>query len=261
MSAPQTTLARIRAATSPPPRSTRAQGRTASNLARNRPRVRSRLSRAPTSRRDRFVPSRASSAAGGDDEAADADAENAPAATASKDEDQPAPSWWNPAGRIGHEWNAHVHRDERTEYGYLEHVSDPVVLFEKESKLNGVVRVVSHGPWRSLRFNQIEQGLTFTFENGDGAAFGKSDGDADDDVLGYLYLRCMTCVAAVMLRMDGANCLLDGSRASAPRVIFVGLGSGAMPAFFARKFPRVVVEVRSIHWSPYDRVGEVNADP
>jgi hypothetical protein len=55
--------------------------------------------------------------------------------------------------------------------------------------------------------------------------------------------------------------LLDGSRASAPRVIFVGLGSGAMPAFFARKFPRVVVEVRSIHWSPYDRVGEVNADP
>ena len=80
-------------------------------------------------------------------------------------------------------------------------------------------------------------------------------------MLGYLYLRCMTCVAAVMLRMDGANCLLDGSRASAPRVIFVGLGSGAMPAFFARKFPRVVVEVRSIHWSPYDRVGEVNADP
>ena len=246
MSAPQMTLARARAATPPPPRSDSAPG-TAPHLARNRPRVRSRLSRAPTkSRRDRFVPSRASSAAGGDEEAADGDAADAPTATASKDEDQPAPSWWNPAGRIGHEWNAHVRRDERTEYGYLEHVSDPVTLFEKESKLNGVVRVVSHGPWRSLRFNQIEQGLTFTHENGDGDAFGKSDGDADEDVLGYLYLRCMTCVAAVMLRMDGANCLLDGSHASAPRVICVGLGSGAMPAFIARKFPRVIVEVVEI---------------
>ena len=45
----------------------------------------------------------------------------------------------------------------RSEHGYLEHESSPGVLFDKRSDFNGRVRVVAHGPWRSLRFNDVEQ--------------------------------------------------------------------------------------------------------
>ena len=46
--------------------------------------------------------------------------------------------------------------------GYLAHPSEARVVWSRRSDAgNGVVRVVAHGPWRSLRFNQVEQGLTF----------------------------------------------------------------------------------------------------
>jgi hypothetical protein len=48
----------------------------------------------------------------------------------------------------------------------------------------------------------------------------------------------------------------------------VSVDGGTSPAFHERLTmdvfghpPHVFVEVRSIHWSPYDRVGVVNADP
>ena len=61
-------------------------------------------------------------------------------------EGRSAPKWWDVGGRL----NDAVQRDQRSEHGYLEHESTPVVLFDKRSNFNGRVRVVAHGPWRSL---------------------------------------------------------------------------------------------------------------
>ena len=175
-----------------------------------------------------------------------------------------------------------------------------MILFEKESEYNGTVRVVAHGPWRSLRFNGVEQGLTYVFEDvgvreedstdADGGnrsnrggdeeeertgkdVVNKEDdgtttmrvsgnssttptrrrrrnGDADVDVLGYEYLRSMTAAAATMCRLDGELCLLSAGTGTVgvggQRVICVGLGSGAMPAFIAKHFPNTTVEVIEI---------------
>lgn len=161
-------------------------------------------------------------------------------------DDTPAssPAWWD----LGARFEAFSRLDQRSEYGYMEHDSPAEVLFERESDVNGVVRVVAHGPWRSLRFNDVEQGLTYVTENPDGTF------RADVDVLGYEYLRCMTAAAAANgalagppldLRGDGSD-PGSGSASPPPRVICVGLGSGALPAFIARKFPRCVVEVVEI---------------
>ena len=110
-----------------------------------------------------------------------------PPAFASAD-DTPAspPAWWDLGARL----EAFSRLDQRSEYGYMEHDSPAEVLFERESDVNGVVRVVAHGPWRSLRFNDVEQGLTYVVEDPDGTC------RADVDVLGYEYLRCMTAAAA-----------------------------------------------------------------
>ena len=83
------------------------------------------------------------------------------------------PSWWDVGGRL----NDAVQRDMRSEHGYLEHESPPVVLFDKRSDFNGRVRVVAHGPWRSLRFNDVEQGLTYVHGNWNDAVV---IGDGDD---------------------------------------------------------------------------------
>jgi len=168
-------------------------------------------------------------------------------------DDTPAspPAWWDLGARL----EAFSRLDQRSEYGYMEHDSPAEVLFERESDVNGVVRVVAHGPWRSLRFNDVEQGLTYVVEDPDGTC------RADVDVLGYEYLRCMTAAAAahgaltgppVDLRGDGADPEPGSSGSSGssgsppPRVICVGLGSGALPAFIARKFPRCAVEIVEI---------------
>ena len=177
------------------------------------------------------------------------------------------PSWWDVGGRL----NDAVQRDMRSEHGYLEHESSPVVLFDKRSDFNGRVRVVAHGPWRSLRFNDVEQGLTYVHGNWNDAVViddgddgqnqssrrrtestavrgfkpavpGPRDGEADTDVLGYFYLRAMAAAAAAMCRLDEH---LDLTKRGG-RVVCVGLGSGALPAFMARKFPTAVVEVCEI---------------
>ena len=65
--------------------------------------------------------------------------------------------------------------------------------------------MVAYGPWRSLRFNQVEQGLTFVFQDGEGDndVIGEMDGDADVDVLGYEYLR--QGLAAIARRVIGCH--------------------------------------------------------
>ena len=68
------------------------------------------------------------------------------------------------------------------------------------------------------------------------------DGEADTEVLGYFYLRTMAAAAAAMCRLDGN---LDLTQRGG-RVVCVGLGTGALPAFIARKFPAAVVEVCEI---------------
>ena len=178
-----------------------------------------------------------------------------PVAASSKNAEGAASGWWNVGSRFGAELERFQRQDDRSEFGYLEHDSDPVTLFEERSEYNGTVRVVGHGPWRSLRFNDVEQGLTYVFQDGEGLeSEGRKDGDADVDVLGYEYLRCMTAAAAAMCRLDGQLCLLrprpggggGGARGQGQRVICVGLGSGAMPAFIAKRFPCTVVEVVEI---------------
>jgi len=177
-------------------------------------------------------------------------------------EGRSAPKWWDVGGRL----NDAVQRDQRSEHGYLEHESTPVVLFDKRSNFNGRVRVVAHGPWRSLRFNDVEQGLTYVHGDwseaeatgepratNDGrratgaemdptATVGPRDGEADTEVLGYFYLRTMAAAAAAMCGLDGN---LDLTQRGG-RVVSIGLGTGALPAFIARKFPAAVVEVCEI---------------
>ena len=73
--------------------------------------------------------------------------------------------------------------------------------FRKDSKYNGTVSVIAHGPWRSLRFNEVEQGLSYVLESANGNI------EADCDVLGYEYLRCMTAAAMTMCCLDGDSSL------------------------------------------------------
>lgn len=157
-----------------------------------------------------------------------------------------SPRWWDVKARL----ETALRRDERSEFGYLEHDSEGETVFRERSSLNGDVHVVKHGPWRSLRFNEVEQGLSYVRETRDEATGEVLRVTADADVLGYEYLRCMTAAAAAMCRLDvGADWTrVDGvdEKKNASRVVCVGLGSGAMPAFIANAFPELLVEVIEI---------------
>lgn len=120
---------------------------------------------------------------------------------------------------------------ERTTYG-------PVT-----SRLNGTIRVAAFGEFRSLRFNEVEQGLAYARERDDGSDEAAGVVVMDDEALPYEYLRVMTAVLMGLCAIKG----LDLSSDDAGAVIFhVGLGAGAAPAFQKRKFPRVDVEVVEI---------------
>lgn len=170
-----------------------------------------------------------------------------------------SPRWWDVKARL----ETALRGDERSEFGYLEHDSEGETVFRARSKHNGDVRVVEHGPWRSLRFNEVEQGLSYvreTTNEGSGCVA------ADLDVLGYEYLRCMTAAAAATCALDkradwtatvgeererlgerlGAETLAGSSPKRGNTVVCVGLGSGAMPAFIANAFPELSVDVVEI---------------
>ena len=169
-----------------------------------------------------------------------------------------SPRWWDVKARL----ETALRGDERSEFGYLEHDSEGETVFRARSKHNGDVRVVEHGPWRSLRFNEVEQGLSYvreTTNEGSGCVA------ADLDVLGYEYLRCMTAAAAATCALDkradwtrvgeererlgerrDAETLAGSSPKRGNTVVCVGLGSGAMPAFIANAFPELSVDVVEI---------------
>lgn len=120
---------------------------------------------------------------------------------------------------------------ERTTYG-------PVT-----SALNGTIRVAAFGEFRSLRFNEVEQGLAYARASVDGSDQAAGVVVMDDEALPYEYLRVMTAVSMGLCAIKG----LDLCSGDAGAVIFhVGLGAGAAPAFQKRKFPRVDVEVVEI---------------
>ena len=167
-----------------------------------------------------------------------------------------SPRWWDVKARL----ETALRGDERSEFGYLEHDSEGETVFRARSKHNGDVRVVKHGPWRSLRFNEVEQGLSYVRET---TNEGSSRVVADLDVLGYEYLRCMTAAAAATCALDkradwrgvgetlarerlGERLTLAGSSPGGNTVVCVGLGSGAMPAFIANAFPELSVDVVEI---------------
>ena len=160
------------------------------------------------------------------------------------------PRWWDVKACL----ETVLREDERSEFGYLEHDSEGECVFRARSTFNGDVRVVKHGPWRSLRFNEVEQGLSYVRETHRDEATGEVTGvTADVDVLGYEYLRCMTAAAAAMCALDaGADWRrgdargVDGDFHRRPSVVCVGLGSGAMPAFIANAFPELSVDVVEI---------------
>ncbi|CEF97029.1 Spermidine/spermine synthases family [Ostreococcus tauri] len=132
---------------------------------------------------------------------------------------------------------------ERSELAYLAY--DPAserTAHASTSAINGSVRVAAFGPWRSLRFNEIEQGLAYCGR--EAAAAAERDGKAamDDEALPYEYLRVMTAASMGLLKHKG----LDPSTGGRARVFHVGLGAGAAPAFWQRTFPESDVEVVEI---------------
>ena len=101
------------------------------------------------------------------------------------------------------------------------------LLFSQDSEHsgNGKVTVVQHGPWRCLRFDDVEQGLAY------------SGRFARGPVLGEQYLRVMAAAGAASAEWSWPR------EWQAGRMLCVGLGTGALPAFLAARFPELDVEV------------------
>ena len=132
------------------------------------------------------------------------------------------------AERALNRWSGDFARSERA---YLEwDPRDERTVLERASAMNGNVRVAAFGPWRSLRFNEVEQGLTYV-----------GDAGADADALPYEYLRVMTAASIGLCARKGLDLVTANGR-----LFYVGLGSGAAPAFAKKKFAACDVEVLSL---------------
>jgi len=141
---------------------------------------------------------------------------------------------------------------ERSERRYLE--LDPMLerttYGPVTSKMHGSVRVVGFEEFRSVRFNEVEQGLAYMLDASErvggrgkvGAMMDAKRMEMDADALPYEYLRVMTAVSIGLCASKGCDPLdaVDG------RFFHIGLGAGAAPAFTKRKFPRVDVHVAEI---------------
>ena len=130
-------------------------------------------------------------------------------------------------------------RDEdraRSEAAYLEwDPADERAAFERASETNGTVRVRAFGPWRSLRFNDVEQGLAYVVE-GEG-----EEARADASALPFEYLRVMTAAATGGVAHRGVD-LCAREAVHGVKFLYVGLGAGAAPAFAKLKYPACEVE-------------------
>ena len=108
--------------------------------------------------------------------------------------------------------------DQRTEDGYYAHLrfTPPRTEFCVRSRLSdhGRIRVVSHGPWRVLWFDGVEQGMTYH----------AADGSLVPTVVGFDYQRTMVAaVVALAVDWTGTGSICSG-------VLLVGLGAGSCAA-------------------------------
>jgi len=124
----------------------------------------------------------------------------------------------------------------RGEKAYLEwDDEDERIVFRARSDASGEVSVHAFGPFRSLRFNGVEQGLSYANVGRDGRA------RAESAALPYEYLRTMTAAYVGLTTWRKKDLMRDEVR-----VFYVGLGAGAAPAFARRKFPRLDARVAEI---------------
>ena len=122
----------------------------------------------------------------------------------------------------------------RSEKDYLEHPNEEgEMLFSKSSeRSNGLVTVTKFGPhWRSLRFNDVEQGLAWVE---------KETERMDGKVLAYEYLRAMAAMTAAHNEMlSSANREEEKEKEKGKkrdRMLMIGMGSGALPFFMQTHF-------------------------
>jgi len=124
----------------------------------------------------------------------------------------------------------------RSEKDYLEYPNEEgELLFTKSSdRSNGLVTVTKFGPhWRSLRFNDVEQGLAWV---------GKETERMDGKVLAYEYLRAMAAMTA-------AHRMLSSSSSDRDGMLMIGMGSGALPFFMQTHFHRAF-EMETVEHDP-----------
>jgi hypothetical protein len=151
------------------------------------------------------------------------------------------PLWAKPLGKFLH--RATLVALSEVGYSRCRTIFPKVVVFEERSAHgNGLVRILQHGPWRGLHFNDTEQGLTYVGSApGSGKAGGPptywNEGAAVPFVLGFEYTRTMAAAVAAFSSVQGLLPL---------RMLCVGLGAGALPAFLAHNNPRSDVAVLEI---------------
>jgi spermidine synthase len=124
----------------------------------------------------------------------------------------------------------------RSEKDYLEYPNEEgEMLFSKSSdRSNGLVTVTKFGPhWRSLRFNDVEQGLAWV---------GEENERMDGKVLAYEYLRAMAAMTA-------AHRMLSSSSSDRDGMLMIGMGSGALPFFMQTHFHRAF-EMETVEHDP-----------
>ena len=124
---------------------------------------------------------------------------------------RPPASWW----RRAREW-ARAVADPTSEAAFAAAYvggAPEIVYAARSAHGNGVVTVVACGPWRCLKFDEVEQGVAYV-----------KDGTV---ALTFEYLRVMAAAALAFGRLQ----------APAPqRVLCVGLGAAALPGWLAHHF-------------------------
>jgi len=113
------------------------------------------------------------------------------------------------------------------------------------------VTISQFGPnWRSLRFNDVEQGLSYVVVD-DFVDEGGDDDDSfseektvimDGKVLAYEYLRAMAAATAAKRRLDFSDDFKEEEeeelKETKDKMLMIGMGSGALPFFMETHFSR-----------------------
>ena len=158
------------------------------------------------------------------------------------------------------------HRSEEGFYCHMRGAPSKTLLRASgDADCNGTVQVKQYGPWRALVFNDVEQGMTYNPREGEEGyepwpppsprgGHGRSSPpivcgvDSEEEgeeppgglalpgVVGFEYQLVLACavVGALGLPAPGE---LPGPGSVPPRIVNVGLGAGAVPAFLRYQCP------------------------